>query len=237
MKDVEETAKATQEVAKLGSKAIEASEKLGSFFGKIMGPAFEELGGAFQDWAASVRHRNALRLVDRIEAIHQQRRLEGKTTAIPARLAIPLIQNATLEDDETLSDMWAGLIANATDPNRRSEPRRTFVTLLSQLEPLDARLLFCIYKDEREFPERHPRGEIGLRNESVPRRNAEWLSGELGLSSEVILLSLESLGRLELIEDILPLGGGGILVPVNHPYAELGVTHTGKMLIEICSTD
>ena len=140
-KATEETAKAVQQLVPVVDKN---ADRLSHFLHTVIGAGAEHLGGAFSDWASVFRHKNALRLMDKVEAIHRERELAGKTVPVSPRLGIPLLQQASLEDDETLGDMWAGLTANATDPSRHVEARRSFITLLSALEPLDALLLLEI---------------------------------------------------------------------------------------------
>ena len=59
--EIEETAKAAQEIAKTASKAIEAGEKLGEFISKYIGGPIEQGMGIFEDklkymrWERQVR--------------------------------------------------------------------------------------------------------------------------------------------------------------------------------------
>ncbi|UPK25997.1 Abi-alpha family protein [Bradyrhizobium sp. 195] len=133
--------KAIEESAKAVQKATEAGRELGAFVKLILGPGFAELGGAFADWAAVYRYERAVELAHRVKRIHKRRGIEGRTVSIPPRLGIPLLQQATLENDDVLVSMWSALIANATDPNRMTEARRSHCGLLSSIEPLDALVL------------------------------------------------------------------------------------------------
>jgi len=119
-KAAEEAAKATQELAKLGVKGIDIANVLGGFFHKVVGGGLIQLGAAFEDWAGTYRHLNALKLAEKVHQEHVKRNILGKAVPIPPCLGIPLLQRAFLEDDETLQRMWAGLIVNATD--RRVSP-------------------------------------------------------------------------------------------------------------------
>ena len=236
------TTSASQAIAEAASKALDQTAALGSFLHKILGPGFEQLGLAFADWATVFRQSNALRLADKLKAIHSRRRLEGKTAPIPPRLAIPMLQQATLEDDETLQDMWAALIANATDPRQQVSARRVFVDLLSGMEPADAKALVAIHADEVANPARHPRKV----NDDAPlepaehsnKRNVDWLAQTLGLTTNETAFSADNLGRLGLIEDIIPEGsdGSAIGVPVTHSEAHIGVTFMGRELLAACQT-
>ena len=49
-----------------------------------------------------------------------------------------------MEDDVSLQDYWAQLLANAMDPSFESNVERRHVSLLSEMEPLDLRILNMI---------------------------------------------------------------------------------------------
>jgi hypothetical protein len=252
-KAAEETAKAVQRVAEVAGKSVDTTNALGGFLKTVLGTGLAEVGGAFGDWAAVYRYKQALRLADKVERIHKERGLEGKTIALPMRLGIPLLQKATLEDDEGLLDMWAGLIANATDPGTMYEARRTFCFLLSSFEPIDAVVLSEILRWKNLCPNR--RGlSIDLTSEVEARKpwpNLPKISTSLNLPENSVALSLENLERLRLIYDFMPnspheienLDGSitllpqisGTPVPITHDHAMIDLTHTGVALMLACS--
>src|SRR5215510_7495213 len=62
-------------------------------------------------------------VVDRIP--QHSRAQEGRPTVpLPPRFALAVLHGASAEDNEDLTQMWAGLIANAMDPNNRQRTRR-----------------------------------------------------------------------------------------------------------------
>ena len=63
------------------------------------------------------------------------------TAPVAPKMGIPLIENATLEDDDELHTLWANLLANAMDPNKAHEVKHTHVSILKEMEPLDVRIL------------------------------------------------------------------------------------------------
>jgi hypothetical protein len=246
MTNSNEIAKATQEVAKVADKALDQTAALGRFLHKVFGGGLEHFGGAFNDWAAAFRQRNALRIADKMETIHAKRKLEGKTIPVPPRLAIPLLQQATVEDNDMLQDMWAALLANATDPERHISARRAFVHLLAAMEPNDAKVLLAIHSDELNQPTRHPRvltaetamASIGPDGKANNNRNVGWVAEMIGLSKPDTMFSVENLARLGLVEDILPEGStSAIPVPASHSAADLGLTFMGRELLAACQTD
>lgn len=97
-----ESAKATQEVAKAAQKGIDASEKLGSFLAKIFGGPMEELAGIVGDKLRVMRWERQVRLIDRVEEINRSRNISGKEVPVAPKLAIPVIENASLEENDTL---------------------------------------------------------------------------------------------------------------------------------------
>jgi hypothetical protein len=59
--------------------------------------------------------------------------------ALPPEFAIPMIESVADVSDETLQDMWASLLESAVEAD--VSPRVSFITLLKQLDPMDAKLL------------------------------------------------------------------------------------------------
>lgn len=186
-----ETAKAAQEIAKATGKAIDLAEKAGGFIGKIVGDAVVEVGGAIHDWAKFFRYKNLLRLQDKVEDIHSARKLQGKIIPIPPRFAVPLLQAASQEDDNSIQDMWAGLIANATDPEKHLEPKKIFIEILSSLEPLDANIL------------QYLAGQGWLMHRNIPSGGitVNKLCATLNANEKDVQLSLQNLHRLGCIID------------------------------------
>lgn len=187
----EETAKAAQEVAKTAGKAIDAAEKLGGFLKKVVGGVLVELGGALQDWAKYFRYKNLLKIRDRVEEIHATRQLEGMVTPIPPRYAIQLIQRASEEDDPTIQELWAALIANATDPSKHLDLNKVLLDVLASIEPLDVAILRFLSSQ----------GWLVHRNVSGGGVNVAGLGQQFGAGEQQIQLSLLNLSRLGLVGD------------------------------------
>ena len=207
----EEAAKAVKEIAKTSAKALAVAEKLGCFFNKVLGDAASEIGGAVHDWVVLFRYKNLLRLQDKVEAIHQERQLQGKSIPIPPRFAIPLLQQASQEDDESVQDMWAGLIANAMDPNRQFEPKKIFTEILSSFEPIDAKILRHLLNQGWPMHRDVPDGGITMIK----------IQSALGDREDDIRLSLQNLHRL------------GCLINEYEPtWDQVGTTSFGQRIVD-----
>lgn len=147
----DEQAKATQELAKTTGQFAEIAEKIGGFVSKLVGPTSEQIGGILGDWTRYYRSKNLLMIADKVEAINSRRRTQGKTTQIPLKIAVPLIESAALEDDEVLQDIWARLISNSIDPNFSTAIHPGYTEIIRQLSPDEAIILESFLKLE-SFP-------------------------------------------------------------------------------------
>lgn len=225
----EEAAKAVQEVAKAAGKAIDASGQLGGFLNKIVGGALVELGGTIQDWARYYRYTNLLKIRDRVEQIYATRQLEGKATPIPPRYAIPLIQRASEEDEPTIQELWAGLIANATDPSKHLDLNKVLLDVLASIEPLDVAILRFL----------NSQGWLMHRNIPGGGVNVARLSQQLGNGEQHIRLSLQNLHRLGLVGDEFEaaykdVDSTSFGLRVTHPGTTFRPSPLGFALLKAC---
>ncbi|MGB8399086.1 hypothetical protein [Bradyrhizobium sp.] len=131
--EIEETAKATQEVAKTAGKAIDATRELGGFFSRIFGGPLTQLVGIGEDHLTAYRLTRQLRLAKRYAEIRSELGLDGKTKVVELKFGLPLIAAASIENDDTLQDLYARLLITATDPTSKIQARRAFVSILQDL--------------------------------------------------------------------------------------------------------
>jgi hypothetical protein len=97
--------------AKASNNAIEAGRELGHF---IRGPVGEVVG-MLEDHLKVVRFERQVRLWDRVRNILTEKGMDGPTRKIPLKIALPLLENATLEEDDDLQEVWARLLVNSGD--------------------------------------------------------------------------------------------------------------------------
>lgn len=147
--EIEETAKAVQEVAKTARTGIEATRQVGSFVSKLINEPLEAVVGRLTDKLQFIRAERQVRLAERWREILRERNIEGVLRIVPPKLAFPIIENASLEEDDELQDLWANLLASAVDPNRRTTLRSAFIDILRQLEVIDVHVLSAIFEETR----------------------------------------------------------------------------------------
>lgn len=137
--------KAVEEVAKAAGKAIDASRELGGFFSKYVGGSIEQAMGIVEDKLKYLRLERQIRMTERATAFLSERGLAQPSRRVPLQVAIPLMQGASLEEDDWMQDRWAALLVNAADAASHVEVRRAFISILEDLTPLDALILEKIY--------------------------------------------------------------------------------------------
>jgi hypothetical protein len=226
---MKEEAEAVKEIVKTTGKAIDAGVKLGGFFRLVLGDTAIELGGVVNDWTKYFRYKNLLKIQDKVFDLHAKRKFEGKTIPIPPRYAIPLIQNASQEDDDDIQSLWAGLVANATDPNKRLNINKIYIEILSSLEPIDVQIMIYFSKQGWHLIPEVPGGGITV----------ERLSSDLNLIENDIVISLQNLHRLGcLIADFEPtwhdVGKSSFGLLVKNKKATFRPSPLGFSLLEAC---
>jgi hypothetical protein len=82
-----------------------------------------------------------------IKTFQETERLLGdarlQASAVPLRLLLPIIESSSIEDNESLQKLWAGLLATASQKTDSVSP--SFVETLKQLTPDEARHLEHVY--------------------------------------------------------------------------------------------
>jgi hypothetical protein len=61
--------------------------------------------------------------------------------AVPIKILFPLLEGASLEENEDLHTMWAALLANAASPTKSEMVRPGFIAIMRQMAPDEAVLL------------------------------------------------------------------------------------------------
>lgn len=157
------------------------------FFEKLAGPAAEEMGLLVSDHVRAYRVQNQVTILNRAREFLTEAGLEP--SSVPLRTLAPLLEGASLEEEETLRDMWAGLVANAAteDGVRRVPP--AFPEIMRQLSPLDGLILRSRFVAFDRFPFA-PGMERG--------RPGDW---DLDVENDAdVIPSLINLTRLGLVE-------------------------------------
>lgn len=144
MSEIEAVSEAIAESAKFGTTSVKFTETMLCFISKILGNPIEEAAGIIGDKLQYIRWQRQMRMVDEVNKILISKDLD-KTRTIPPKFALPMLEQASLEEDDYLQDIWCKLIANSLDPNFDSEIRYAFIEIIKNLTPLDAKILKYVY--------------------------------------------------------------------------------------------
>ena|SRR6516165_1601492 len=218
-------AAATEATANASKEAIKASRELGRFIGGFA----HEVVGILEDHLKVVRFERRVRLADRVRNFLIERGMTGPTRKIPLSIAVPLLENATLEEDDDLREIWARLIVNGGDAGSGIELRRAFVSVLAEMTSLDVRSLAQI---ESAATLNAESGATGVWTYELPERALPFVDGdpvasEDGPSPEVAI----SLGNLERLGCIISSNR----TPVLKGVQLVNLTPFGRALIDACT--
>jgi hypothetical protein len=129
-------ADATTEVAKTGGKAIDAASGAGKFLGEVFGDLVKDGVGLLADRLKYYRLERAALLESKTQ---EKLKILGidKLRHVTPKVAIPLIENATIEDDDELHSLWANLLTSALIPTGE-EVTKKYVTVLAEMSAFEA---------------------------------------------------------------------------------------------------
>ena len=162
--------------------------------------------------------------------------------ALTTKFGILYLQGAAVEEDPTLQELWAKLLANALDPQRSpQEPHAAFISILKELSASDAKILNFFYTEcirkRKEQP--HLAYLYTLEREAM----APFLmTSRVSLPVEEIEVCLQNLTRLQLMEleyqKVTQYGIGGAnrtaRVKLLSPTGKYKVSLFGAKFLEAC---
>jgi hypothetical protein len=123
------------------NKTVEKSfQGIEGFLKSVCVPALDEVGLLLRDNVRNWRLNNILRILDKAKGKLQFENEELKIQAHP-RVALAIIDNGSLNDNDEVQEMWAGLFASSCTKDRQEDENLIFVNLLKQLTVAEARIL------------------------------------------------------------------------------------------------
>ncbi|MDS1873218.1 Abi-alpha family protein [Vibrio vulnificus] len=226
LESVKETAIATQEVAKTASNAIDAGREFGSFVSRFISAPLEQGVGILEDRLRFMRWERQIRLIERAKELIEMQGLGEPDTPIALKTAVPLLEYATLEEDDNLQDMWAQLLVNGTRSCSGVSLERAFIEILSQLSTLEAQILRTIYALPFENTQHN-----GVLTASLPDAAEVFEQEPEGGNIEPndrVKIALANLVRLGCLKAAFTWGGG-------ESFSKVNPTVIGKEFVRACS--
>jgi abortive infection alpha-like protein len=195
-----------QDLLGLGKTAEVAAR----FAERVFGPAMDELGQLLADPIRGLREKRKARFRQLFKQAAEKVNAAGASAhEVPHGILGPLIDKATFEEDPDLAERWAALLANAAMTPDKVLP--SFVSILGELSPNEAKLLEHIYRHSRAWAAHlveHPPNSP-MNKEETSRVSAELMAPlqQRGLldalpnvSEEDVFVYQANLERLNLIQ-------------------------------------
>ncbi len=185
------------DIAGSTAKAVEKIEKTGTgkFIGRVLGEVVENSVGMVGDAIKFKRFALHLRHVEKTKENLERRGIDWDVdpmkTVLP-KIAIPIFENASLEEDDGLHTLWSNLLANALDENSKLAVNRVQVSILKELEPIDVLILNMIFSEKTT---RFPNKEL-----SEVRFKKETIAQSIGEGIVAVEMSLLNLMRVSCIK-------------------------------------
>ena len=118
-------------------------DKAADLIHRLTGPVCDDIGAMISDSMKPYRAKNFVSTLRKTERILREAGLPAN--AVPTRLLFPIVDASSIEDDDTLQEMWAGLLATASQETDSVSP--SFLETLKQMTPQDARHLEVICRE------------------------------------------------------------------------------------------
>jgi len=226
LKTIEESAKAAQEIAKTTGSAIGAIENFGQFIARFINGPLEQGVGIVEDKLKYMRWERQVRLMQRAEELMHEIGLEAPSRPVPMKFAVPLLQAASLEENDSLQDRWATLLVNAANASSEVELKRVYIDILERISAVEARILETVYSIPYEQMQHAAVLTKDLPEQAFIVPDDSTLAHEE--PSNEIVLALANLDRLGCLSVSHSLGGGELFSSVNP-------TLLSKKFVEACT--
>ena len=187
---------ATNAIVNKSLEGIEAFLKL------VCAPACEEFGKLLGDNVRSFRLNNIIRILSKAQGKFEfnEEKLQFK---VHPRIALSIIENGSLIDNEDLQDMWAGLFVSSCTINEQSDENLIFIDLLKQLTSCEAKIIKYACENAKKIL--YENGLIIGDDLNIECKDLINISGVKEI--HILDRDLDHLRSLELIGSVL--GGGG----------------------------
>ena len=165
---------------------------------KLFGPIAEEMGRDLAQWYRTKRKTNLDKILP--QAAQKAEAAGAERVEPPMSVVIPMIEKASLEDNAFMQEKWASLLSASVSPAMAGKVRKGFPQILSELEPLEAKMLDVMYD---EFKRKSPDAQLSTYYFSVANMIQYFHTDKRMMS-----ISLRNLLRLGLCEN--PISGIGV---------------------------
>jgi abortive infection alpha-like protein len=133
--------------AKGAKDALDALDPAAEKFAEqITGSGRKELGAWFGDHVRLRRFKSQLKIIKQAQKMADEAGFDPQVVNL--KLLVPLLESGSLEDedDESMAERWAALLANAANPDAGAAVPPSFPDVLRQLGPTEAAILDLVFE-------------------------------------------------------------------------------------------
>jgi len=189
----------------MDEKAIEeAAQTARHYLDQILLEPLSELGLLLKDKISFWRFKNQVNTILKARSFLEKKGIQPESirSNILPETVIPLLEAASETSNDMLSDMFAGLLASALNPDTEETVHPAYAKVLAQLSPIDAVLLnklyFSVLSASQEFNSTSPPENYNV-HQPLHRQlalvpNSSPPPG--GFSEQQMTLSLQNIKRL-----------------------------------------
>lgn len=156
--------------------------------------------------------------------------IQQEPQPVPLKTLRPLVEGAVLEEEESMVDRWAALLANAARPEGRSLVEPSFAEVLRQLTPVQALILEQLYA--QVDPEKMQEERSWYHSFTLSK-----VQKQVGLSFMDFERCMDNLIRLRLCTRIVPARGAANATthPLRVTFPTTEPTMFGYAFVQACT--
>jgi hypothetical protein len=164
---------------------------------RLFGPAADEAGELFKDYVHHYRERKKRFFETTLSKISKA---DIQPHPVPLKLLKPIIENATIEDNDELQDVWANMLSNAANSGDEGNVAPVFPVILKELDIREVRFLNKLYETALETKLKYVVKRPEVARVRYDRFNVYELQGIYGqaLDEELRFPNSRTLSREEL---------------------------------------
>ncbi len=235
------------------SKAVEKGLELAKdFLTKIIGPSAEEIGLLMADNIRFFRFKNQVKILSKSQEYIARKNISLRQ--VPVKVLVPLLENASLEEDDELQVKWSNMICNMVDAEKNLV-NHVFPYILGQISIEEYSALEKLNNDENEHWAQRLKlneiensgGVLSLADRKIKEKlKSNDEEGFLVFLEEFEMANLIRLGLVEKVPPKIKVEGSDLnsfeelpsFSAVYESYSSYHrITELGSKLILICSTD
>ena len=199
--------------ASTAGQLVQAVRDFGGWFGKHLDGPVGEVAGMLQDRLKFARAARVIRLAERFKFALDASGRPVTIQSLPTNFSLQILEEGSMEEDDELQDVWARLLANACDPAARVSPRRSHITMIKEMTPLDAMVFEAIYSVPPDDGTKK-----AILTYELPERASDATGANLDLlpkPKQEVVVSISNLERIGAVKFGSTWGGGEVFDVVN----------------------